>query len=119
MASTTSPPDISPATRPRLPDARSILYFYLHLAGFTAMTLLLTWGLFALFFLALGGFSFDGLMHQLNNLSSRYVAASPDRVASFKHIFVVAHLILAAGLIVLRRHRILPPALPRGGHDHG
>ena len=119
MASTISTADGSRATHPRLPRARAILHFYLHLAGFAATTLLLTWGLFALFFLALGGFSFDGLMHQLDNLTSRYVTASPERIASFKHIFVAAHLILAAGLIVLRRHRIMPPALSRGSQDNG
>src|SRR3546814_2615798 len=64
----------------RQPALRSLLHFYLHLIGFTASTLLLTWGLFALFFVALGGFSLDGLMHQLNNLTARYVAASPDRI---------------------------------------
>ena len=119
MAAKVSQSSLPRATRWRLPDGRTILYFYLHLAGFTATTLLLTWGLFALLFLALGGFSFDGLMHQLNNLSSRYLAASPDRIASFKHIFVAAHLILAAGLIVLRHRRILPSALPKGSHDYG
>ncbi|MDE8652853.1 hypothetical protein PYV00_14190 [Novosphingobium sp. H3SJ31-1] len=111
--------DRPPSTRPPLPQARAILHFYLHLAGFTATTLLLAWGLFALFFLALGGFSFDGLMHQLGNLTSRYIAASPERVASFKRIFVAAHLILVAGLIVLRRHRIVPSALSRRSEDHG
>ncbi len=53
-------------------------YFGLHFAGFLATTLLMTWGLFALFFLALGGFSLDGLMHQLDNLPSRYVIATSD-----------------------------------------
>lgn len=119
MASRTSTTARPPAIRPQLPDVRTILHVSLHFAGFAAMTLLLAWGLFALFFLALGGFSFDGLMHQLGNLTSRYVAASPDRVASFKHILVVAHLILVAGLIVLRRHRILPSALSKRSHDHG
>lgn len=119
MASRTSPPARPPATRLRLSDARTILHASLHLAGFTVTTMLLTWGLFVLFFLALGGFSFDGLMHQFGNLTSRYVVASSDRVASFKNILVVAHLILAAGLIVLRRHRILPSALSKRSHDHG
>lgn len=119
MASTTSPVDRLPALRPPLPRVRAVLHFYLHLAGFTATTVLLTWGLFALFFLALGGFSFDGLMHQLGNLASRYLGASAERVSSFKRIVVVAHLILAAGLIVLRRHRILPSAFSRRSQDHG
>lgn len=119
MAGTTSTRTRPLATRRWLPDLRTILHITLHLAGFAATTLLLVWGLLVLFFLALGGFSFDGLMHQLGNLTSRYVAASSDRVASFKHILVVAHLILAAGLIVLRRHRILPSALSKRSYDHG
>lgn len=100
-------------------DVRSALHFGLHFAGFLASTLLMTWGLFALFFLALGGFSLDGLMNQLNNLSTRYVIATPDRVASFKTIFAVAHLILSVGLMVLRRGRILPSARSQGDPRHG
>lgn len=119
MASSISSADSSRSTHPRLPGPRAVLHFYLHLAGFVATTLLMTWGVFALFFLALGGFSFDGFMHQLDNLTSRYVTASPERIASFKRIFVAAHLLLAAGLIVLRRHRIMPPALSRGSQDNG
>src|SRR3546814_4542495 len=79
----------------RQPALRSLLHFYLHLIGFTASTLLLTWGLFALFFVALGGFSLDGLMHQPNNLTPRYVAAPPARIASFKKIFIAPHFLIA------------------------
>src|SRR3546814_419634 len=103
----------------RQPAMRSLRHFYLHLIGFTASPLFLTWGLFALFVVSLGGFSLDGLMHQLNNLTARYVAASPDRIASFKNIFIAAHLLIAAGLIVLRREKIVPAALPEGKADHG
>src|SRR3546814_543029 len=46
----------------RQPALRSLLHFYLHLIGFTASTLLLTWGLFALFFVALGGDRNGGLV---------------------------------------------------------
>lgn len=100
-------------------DMRAALAFGLHILGFTASTLLMTWGLFALFFLAIGGFSFDGLMHQLNNLSSRYVVAEPGRIASFKHVAAAAHLILSGALIVLRHRRILPPARPQRNLAHG
>ncbi|SEK04128.1 hypothetical protein SAMN05518849_13225 [Sphingobium sp. AP50] len=81
----------------------------LHLAGFAASTLLMSWGLFVLFFLALGGFSLDGLMHHLANLASRYVAAAPDRAASFGMLVGVAQLLFTAALIIIRRHHILPP----------
>jgi Zn-dependent protease len=118
MASAPSALPVSKARRPQRSHVRTILYFYLHLTGFLATTLLLTWGLFALFFLALGGFSLDGLMHQLDNLASRYVAASSERIAAFRHVFAVAHLILATGLIVLRRHCIMPARFPEST-EHG
>ncbi|WP_067104994.1 hypothetical protein [Sphingopyxis granuli] len=119
MGTASPPPDAATRKHARLPDLRAMLHFYLHLIGFTASTLLLTWGLFTLLFLALGGFSLDGLMHQLNNLTSRYVRASPERIASFKHLFIAAHLVVASGLIVLRREKIVPAALPEGKSDHG
>ena len=100
-------------------DWRAVCHVVLHLAGFAAMTMLLSWGLVLLAFLALGGFSLDGLMHQLNNLTTRYVAAEPARIASFKHVIAGAQVILAAGFVVLRRHRILPAPRIEGSPDHG
>ena len=118
MATSESRPDSAIRKEARLQAFRAMLRFYLHLLGFTGSTLLMTWGLFALCFLALGGFSLDGFMHQLNNLASRYVAATPDRVASFKNTFIAAHLTVAAALIVLRREKIVPAASREGNHDH-
>lgn len=98
----------------RRTDWQYSAYCLLHLAGFAASTLLMSWGLFVLFFLALGGFSLDGLMHHLANLSLRYVAAAPERASSFGAILGVAQLLLTAALIVIRRHHILPrKAAPR------
>jgi hypothetical protein len=105
---------------PALPAAwRSAFYVVLHLTGFAATTLLLTWGLFALFFIALGGFSFGGLVGQLNNLTERYIAASPDRTASFQSIFTLAHLFLSASIVVLRRGHLRPAAQQPGEAGHG
>lgn len=118
MTSVGSRPDSVIPKVSRWQTFRAMLHFYLHLLGFAGSTLLLTWGLFALFFVALGGFSLDGLMHQLDNLASRYVTAAPDRIASFKTMFAAAHLFIAAALIVLRREKILPPASPKGNPDH-
>ncbi|MAM37028.1 MAG: hypothetical protein CL949_00655 [Erythrobacter sp.] len=100
-------------------DFGFILYWYLHLFGFALSCLLITWGLFLLFILAIGGFSIDGMMHQLNNLASRYVAAGPDRIASFKHIVFGAQMLLAVVVIVLRRHLIIPRRLNEGNQHHG
>ena len=105
-------------SRGRWPAIRTLLHVYLHLIGFAGSTLLLTWGLFVFAFLALGGFSFDGLMHQLDNLTSRYLAASSDRIASFRTMFVAAHLLVAFVLVVLRHEKILPAALSKGTPDH-
>ena len=63
--------------RPIATDWRSVLYFMLHGFGFVASTLLMTWGLFFLFFLAIGGFSFDGFIHQL--ITSPRAMSQPTR----------------------------------------
>lgn len=87
---------------------RSVLHFMLHGLGFVGSTLLITWGLFFLFFLAIGGFSFDGLVHQLNNFTTRYVAADAARTGAFLNMFAIAHMILSSAVILLRRDRIRP-----------
>ena len=106
------------ASQPRV-DVGFLLYLYLHMAGFLATTLLITWGLFVLFFLAIGGLSVDGMMHQLNNMASRYVTADAIRVASFKHILIVAHMLLSAAVILFRRHSILPSRDPKRSKANG
>lgn len=100
-------------------DGRWMLYLLIHGAGFVGTTLLITWGLFVLFFLAIGGLSFDGLMHHLANLSNRYLTAGPDRVGAFKHLILVAHLLVSAAVIFLRRHRIYPARALQGTPRHG
>jgi len=112
----TEPTTPSPRRPSRGLDVGFLLYFYLHMAGFLASTLLITWGLFVLFFLAIGGFSFDGMMHQLDNLASRYVAADAARITSFRHVLIVAHMLLAAAVILFRRHSILPSRDPKGSN---
>ena len=89
-------------------DYGFLLYFGLHMAGFLATTLLMTWGLFVVFFLVLGGLSLDGMMHHLQNMTSRYLAAGSDRVDQFKITVGIVHLILSSALIFFRRHAILP-----------
>lgn len=99
-------------------ERRSVLYCALHGLGFLGSTLLITWGLFFLFFLAVGGFSFDGFIHQLNNFTARYVAADPVRTGVFLNIFAIAHMILSAAIIILRRDRILPDRNQEGADHH-
>jgi len=94
--------------RSKRADRGEAFYLALHLCWFLGTTLLLSWGLFVLFFVAIGGFSLDGLMHQLNNLASRYVVADAQRASSFAHMVLAAHVLLSAAIIFLRRHSILP-----------
>lgn len=89
-------------------DAQFLLYALLHFIGFLSVTVLMTWGVFVLFFVAIGGFSFDGMMHQLANLSSRYIAAEATRVADFKVLVAVLHIVVAGGIVFFRRHAIVP-----------
>ena len=98
---------------------QSVLYLMLRGLGFLGSTLLMTWGLFFLFFLAIGGFSFDGFVHQINNFTSRYVAADQVRTAAFLNHFAIAHTILTATIITFRRDHILPERSKEGARDHG
>jgi hypothetical protein len=100
-------------------DARALLYYCLHLTGLAATTLLITWGLFVLAFLALGSFTFDGLMHQLGNLTTRYLSADAMRRASFHEVVAAGHMLVFAGVLFFRRHAILPPARIEGNKRHG
>lgn len=83
-----------------------LAWLILDMAAFLAGIVLMTWGLFVFAFLCLGGFSLNGMMHQLTNLSSRYIAASPERALSFQMLLLVSHLLLSLILLFLRRHRI-------------
>ena len=93
------------ATRPF--DWRALLYLQLRACGFLATTLLIAWGLIALSLLALGGFSFDGAMAQLDNLATRYAAAGPQRRSQFKELILSVQLVLAAAVIFARRDTLL------------
>ena len=90
MATNVSKPAGIGTGRARRSEWRSVAYFTLHGFSFAGSTLLMTWGLFFLFFLALGGFSFDGFIHQLNNLTSRYVVADAARTGAFLNMFATA-----------------------------
>ena len=93
-----------------------LLYFGLHFTGFLATTLLMTWGVFVLFFLAIGSFSLDGMMNHLQNLTSRYLAADADRVNQFKMIVGIVHMVITGAIIFFRRHAVLPRDAARREH---
>ena len=108
MATNVSKPAGIGTGRARRSEWRSVAYFTLHGFSFAGSTLLMTWGLFFLFFLALGGFSFDG-----------YVVADAARTGAFLNMFAIAHMILSAAIITFRRERILPERKSEGERHHG
>ena len=99
---------LQPLQVERKVDYGYLLYFGLNFAGFLATTLLMTWGLFVFFFPAIGGFSLDGMMNHVQNLTSRYLSADVGRVDQFKLIVGGVHMVLSAAIIFFRRHAILP-----------
>lgn len=62
----------------------------LQFAAWLGVTLLAALGFLTLAALAIGSFRLDGLMLQLANLSTRYVAASAARQAQFNEILIGA-----------------------------
>ena len=46
-------------------------------------------------------------MAQLDNLATRYVEATPERRAGFKGLVAVVQLVLAIGVIIVRRGALL------------
>lgn len=107
------PLSVSARRRPSLwrmiRDARGyMLYFTLHATGLIASTVLISWGLIVLFFLAIGGFSVDGAMHHLANLADRYVEADADRVTGFKVALGIVQITLSCAVLFLRRHLLIP-----------
>lgn len=99
--------------------SRGIACVGLEASGFLATTLLLSWGAFVLFLFLLGGFSLDGVMHHLANMSGRYVAADAERLRGFRHLFLIAHLAVTLLILLLRRGRLsaILRACRSIGHD--
>lgn len=95
-------------------DWRWILYLQIRALGFVATSLLIVWGTLLAAVFCLGAFSLDGLMWQLDNLASRYLAAEPERRLQFEQIFIFAH--VALGIVVLAvRLRALRPSMAEPG----
>jgi hypothetical protein len=108
---------LQPLQVERKVDYGYLLYFGLHFAGFLATTLLMTWGVFVLFFLALGSFSLDGMMNHLQNMTSRYLTADADRLDQFKMIVGIVHMVVSGAIIFFRRHAIVPRDAARRQHS--
>lgn len=104
---------LSPAARDK-PDTGYVLFALLHITGLLLSTLLMTWGALVLFFVTIGGFSLDGTVHQVANLTTRYLAAAPDRITQFQALVIGLHLIVGGTILFFRRSTLLPrDPLPR------
>ncbi|WP_176593140.1 hypothetical protein [Sphingobium sp. EM0848] len=113
-------PDLSSIRRRRRRlDWATIAYVSLRLTRFCVGAVLMSWGMFVLFFLAIGGFSIGGLMHQLGNLTGRYLVANADRAASFDHQLLAVHMLVTLTIVFFRRHHFLTPMAKPGSPCHG
>jgi len=108
---------LQPLRVERKVDYGYFLYFGLHFAGFMATTLLMTWGVFVLFFLLIGSFSLDGMMNHLQNMASRYLSADAGRLDQFKMIVGIVHMVISGAIMFFRRHAILPRDAARREHS--
>ena len=79
-----------------------LCYFTLRLSGWLALTLLSTFGLYAVFFMALGAFSAEGFFAHLANLAVRFGEAEPARQVIFVRQLTVVTIILFLGVSAAR-----------------
>ena len=79
-----------------------LCYFTLRLSGWLALTLLTTFGLYAVFFMALGAFSAEGFFAHLANLAVRFGEAEPARQVIFVRQLAVVTIILFLGVSAAR-----------------
>ena len=107
---------LQPLHTTRKVDYGYFLYFGLHFAGFMATTLLMTWGVFVLFFFLIGSFSLAGMMNHLQNMTSRYLAADAGRLDQFKMIVGIVQMVISGAIMFFRRHAILPRDAARLEH---
>lgn len=66
--------------------AQDVMLVGLRLTGWLATTLMATLGMATLFFIVLGGFALNGMMLQLDNLTSRFLSADVARREQFEAI---------------------------------
>lgn len=86
--------------------ARSSCYWALKMLGWAAVSLACVVALNVLFFVMLGNFTIEGLLYQLDNFGSRYLAADADRRAEFGHTWLAANMLLFALVCLFRRHSL-------------
>ena len=89
----------------------------LRLTGWLALNLLAASGMLAILVLAIGNFRFEGLMLQLANLATRYVAASAARQEQFNLVVAMAFGVAFLILCLLRCSSALAMIEPRGNGE--
>lgn len=96
----------------RIRRGQDALFVALRLAGWGATTLLAALGMGLLVFLALGGFTFAGLVMQLGNLASRFSAADAARRGEFEAIVLAIFVIVVALTCFFRRASLRAAFIP-------
>ena len=94
------------ALMPRTPVA-DLCLIALRLAGWLATTGLATLGCFVLAFLVLGGFSAEGALVQLDNMTGRFAAADAARRTAFLGQLAIVAAGLFAVLAICRRRLVI------------
>ena len=84
-----------------------LCYFTLRLSGWLALTLLSTFGLYAVFFMALGAFSAEGFFAHLANISDRFLGAEQGRQIGFLDEFKFVLIGVATLVVVWRLPRFI------------
>lgn len=86
--------------------ARSGCYWFLRTLGWVSVCFACVVALNVLFFVMLGNFTIEGLLYQLDNFGSRYLAADAVRRAEFGHTWLFANTLLLAIVCLFRRHAL-------------
>ena len=99
------------ASKPLLDQAMNLArlgcYWLLKTLGWACVSLSCVIALNVLFFVMLGNFTIEGLLYQVENFGSRYLAADTARRAEFGQIWLFTNVLLFAFVALFRRHSLL------------
>ena len=95
-----------PYARKALALAQISCFWLLRILGWAAVCTACVVSLNVLFFVMLGNFTVEGLLYQLENFGSRYVAADSVRRAEFATTWLVANIALFSFVGLFRRHSL-------------
>jgi len=85
------------------PDLGGLIAIAFRCLGWLIVTTLCAFGMLALITLAIGSFTLNGTILQINNLTARFVVADAMRQAQFDHVIVAAFAVCFALVSLLRR----------------